>query len=282
MGMRIALTNDHTKQAEKCVLARIRGFWPLIKLVGLLLALALSTTGCGSDTAAPKGDGGELMDKGDHLRATYRKSVYKEDGIREIELEVPKEHVSSTGANATVVMRFRMPEFKSTPDLEGVELSPIKQAITFPPTEEVQRALTVTVSPYLGHWHHRPSQFMTLAGPGTEGLTHYKWDECKGKPFDPTLLRSPSFEDGCYSLNREDYYISSDVGDGRIISIKCGIRCVVESAITKQGFGLVYSYPAGHLPNWREIDQLVFNHIQELVVSQRFFSNPNSQGEDNQ
>lgn len=108
----------------------------------------------------------------------------------------------------------------------------------------------------------------SYVGESIYGLSHYKWKGCEGKPFDKSLLRSPSFDGKCYSLNRSEYYLSPRIdSNGRAVRIKCSTICVVDTSL--RGYNVHYVYPAEYLKYWKNIDSYVHGSLSKLIIDEK-------------
>ena len=239
--------------------------WKSIGKSCLLVVIVVLPACDDSNNDNPYADDNYVTRDDKYVYATLTREHRKLGRVRQVVLKIPHEYIGrARGGRVSVyaVLPDLSPYFK----LER-KYRKNKNALI----ELNKNKLIMSISNSPGAWNHLDGNIsnfgLSRVGEGPYGLHHFKWKGCEGKPFDRSLLKNPSFEDGCYSLNRSDYYISRELDGGRSILMICDTRCKASTALTVDGFELSYSFLPNYLSHWREIDSKIFNQFQSFVIS---------------
>ena len=228
----------------------------------LIVVLSACDGRNGGDTFA---DGNYVTRDDKYVYATLTREHKKNGRVRQVVLKIPREYIGRARGGMVSVYAV-WPDLSPYFELENkyrknkdvlIELNKNKLIMSISHLPEVWSYVGISIAD-IG---------LSRVGEGPYGLNHFKWKGCEGKPFDRSLLKNPSFEDGCYSLNRSEYYISGALSGGRSVFMICDTRCKASTALTVDGFKLSYSFLPDHLSRWREIDSTVFTLFQGFVIS---------------
>ena len=239
--------------------------WKRIGTGCLLIMMAVLSACDGRNNDDTFADGNHVTHDEKYVYATLTREHKKNGRVRQVVLKIPREYIGRARGG-------KVSAYAVLPDLSPYfELENRYRKNNNALIELNKNKLIMSISNSSGVWNYLGSNIahsgLSRVGEGPYGLKHFKWKGCEGKPFDRSLLKNPSFEDGCYSLNRSEYYISRELGEGRSILMICDTRCKASTALTVDGFDLRYSFLPEHLSQWREIDSTVFALFQGFVIS---------------